>query len=208
MPSESDLRLIFTSVLEGHLSVFSDGVQKEVEHLVQGVIEMHQTVSSKFLPSAVKFHYNFNMRELVNVFQGLLAMRPETYTGPRHVVRLWYHECSRVFGDRLTTTVETQRFTKMLIDCTKKNFEENSNEDTLSLPITFTSFIDQTSDGEAAYVECDSTDTLRRVVDNMLNDYNDANPVMNLILFDQALAHVCRICRILRQPRGNALLVG
>ena len=63
------------------------------------------------------------LRELVNVFQGLLAMRPETYTGPRHVVRLWYHECSRVFGDRLTTTVETQRFTKMLIDCTKKNFE-------------------------------------------------------------------------------------
>lgn len=208
MPSESDLRLIFTSVLEGHLAVFPDVVSKELLHLVTGVIEMHQTVSTKFLPSAVKFHYNFNMRELVNVFQGLVSMHPETYTKPSQVVRLWYHECSRVFGDRLTTTTELFRFTKMLIDCAKKNFEENSNEQTLQLPITFTSFVEQTNDGEPAYVECGSLSILRRNVQQHLNEYNDSNPVMNLILFDQALAHVCRICRILCQPRGNALLVG
>ena len=208
MPSESDLRLIFTSVVEGHLSVFSESIRKEVGHLVQGVIEMHQTVASKFLPSAVKFHYNFNMRELVNVFQGLVAMSAEFYDKPRQLVRLYYHECSRVFGDRLTTTLETNRFTKMLIDCTKKNFEEHSSEEDLRLPITFTSFVEQTGDGEPAYVECGNPDTLRRYIRGHLRDYNDANPVMNLILFDQALAHVCRICRILRQPRGNALLVG
>ena len=165
MPSESDLRLIFTSVVEGHLSVFSESIRKEVGHLVQGVIEMHQTVASKFLPSAVKFHYNFNMRELVNVFQGLVAMSAEFYDKPRQLVRLYYHECSRVFGDRLTTTLETNRFTKMLIDCTKKNFEEHSSEEDLRLPITFTSFVEQTGDGEPARIrayasyDADSIDT-------------------------------------------------
>ena len=208
MPSESDLRLIFTSVLEGHLLgvQFSSKVQQEVTHLVTGVIELHQTVSSKFLPSAVKFHYNFNMRELVNVFQGLLNMHHEAYTEPKQVVRLWYHECHRVFGDRLTSTDETTRFTKMLVDCTKKNFEENSDEEVLRdlNTMVFTSFSgEQTSEGEPSYVEVRSLGALRRNVQSHLKDYNDSNPVMNLILFDQALAHVTRICRILRQPRGR-----
>ena len=31
---------------------------------------------------------------------------------------------------------------------------------------------------------------------------------MNLVLFDQAMEHVTRICRIIDLPVGNALLVG
>lgn len=31
---------------------------------------------------------------------------------------------------------------------------------------------------------------------------------MNLEMFEQAMEHVCRIARIISNPRGNALLVG
>ena len=41
-----------------------------------------------------------------------------------------------------------------------------------------------------------------------LKEYNDSNAIMNLVLFEQAVQHVCRISRILENPRGNALLVG
>lgn len=43
----------------------------------------------------------------------------------------------------------------------------------------------------------------------MLDDYNQINTAqMNLVLFMDALKHVLRISRVIRQPLGNALLLG
>lgn len=41
-----------------------------------------------------------------------------------------------------------------------------------------------------------------------LDEYNDVKAQMNLVLFDQAIEHVCRIARITELPSGHALLVG
>lgn len=42
-----------------------------------------------------------------------------------------------------------------------------------------------------------------------MEDYNQISTTkMKLVLFMDAIEHVCRISRILRQPLGNALLLG
>ena len=47
------------------------------------------------------------------------------------------------------------------------------------------------------------------MVEDFLDDYNQVNmPPMNLVLFMDAIKHLCRIARIIRQPLGNALLLG
>jgi dynein heavy chain, axonemal len=40
------------------------------------------------------------------------------------------------------------------------------------------------------------------------SNYNDSHAIMDLVLFEDAVQHVCRIARIISFPRGNALLVG
>jgi dynein heavy chain len=50
---------------------------------------------------------------------------------------------------------------------------------------------------------------LSHVLDHYLNEYNDQSTrPMKLVLFLDAISHVCRISRIIRQPLGNALLLG
>lgn len=49
---------------------------------------------------------------------------------------------------------------------------------------------------------------LKTRLESILEDYNSMNTEMNLIMFSDACEHVCRICRILGLPKGNALLMG
>ena len=48
-----------------------------------------------------------------------------------------------------------------------------------------------------------------QTVEEYLEDYNQINTApMNLVLFMDAVKHLSRISRVIRQPLGNALLLG
>lgn len=62
--------------------------------------------------------------------------------------------------------------------------------------------------GEPKYMPVRDWSTLHRLLSEAMVSYNDLVAAMNLVLFEDAMMHVCRINRILESPRGSALLVG
>jgi dynein heavy chain len=72
-------------------------------------------------------------------------------------------------------------------------------------------FVDFLNDlGEEIYQEVTDFDKLRARLNETLKEYNakPKNIKMDLVLFVDAIIHVCKIYRILNLPRGHCMLIG
>ncbi|PIN96875.1 hypothetical protein AB205_0080160, partial [Aquarana catesbeiana] len=77
-------------------------------------------------------------------------------------------------------------------------------------PIIFGDFIKVGVDkAERVYEDLTDMEKIRSVLQDYLDDYNMTNAKdVKLVFFQDAVEHVSRIARMIRQERGNALLVG
>uniref|UniRef100_H2ZKB3 AAA+ ATPase domain-containing protein n=1 Tax=Ciona savignyi TaxID=51511 RepID=H2ZKB3_CIOSA len=102
-PGQDALQVIYSSILTQHLQMggFPVAVQKMSNTLVQAALALHAKINSTFLPTAIKFHYIFNLRDLSNIFQGILFSTSDCVKNISDLVRLWMHEASRVYCDKL-----------------------------------------------------------------------------------------------------------
>merc|ERR1711871_693813 len=93
---------------------------------------------------------------------------------------------------------------------TKKHFDDAGVdvEAVQSRPLYFTSFASNSVSDNPPFIEINDFAKLKKILEDKLAEYNETNAVMNIVLFEQAIEHVCRITRIIDQPRGNALCVG
>jgi dynein heavy chain, axonemal len=73
-------------------------------------------------------------------------------------------------------------------------------------PLVFAQFVEGLE--EKKYDQFGSIDQLSDRLAEALREYNDTNAVMDLVLFEDAMKHVCRITRIISADAGHALLVG
>uniref|UniRef100_A0A4W6EXC9 Dynein axonemal heavy chain 11 n=1 Tax=Lates calcarifer TaxID=8187 RepID=A0A4W6EXC9_LATCA len=207
-PSADALATIFSSILSAHFlqGGFSYGVSRSVGTLIQAAICLHQKISQNFLPTAIRFHYIFNLRDLSNIFQGILFALPECIRYPMDLVHLWLHESSRVYSDKLMEEKDVELFNKILLDTGKRYFEGIDESMFIHQPLVYCHFAHGV--GEPRYHQASDWEKLQKTLADALEHYNELHAVMDLVLFEEAIQHVCRISRILEAPYGNALLVG
>ncbi|NWQ64257.1 DYH1 protein, partial [Neopipo cinnamomea] len=177
------------------------------EPLVDATIHVYLTITSQLLPTPAKSHYTFNLRDLSKVFQGMLMAEPSKVEDKLDLLRLWYHESCRVFCDRLVNEEDRTWFDNLM----KKKMEEfgTTFEQVIpSQPVLFGDFMEPGANVKL-YKAVDSQEKLKVVIEDYLEEYNQNNtPELKLVLFMDAIQHICRISRILRQAPGNALLLG
>uniref|UniRef100_A0A0G4GMS7 Dynein-1, subspecies f n=1 Tax=Chromera velia CCMP2878 TaxID=1169474 RepID=A0A0G4GMS7_9ALVE len=213
-PNNESIANIFTKILGKHLAPFDKQVVALQDRIIQATVEVFTSILNNptFLPSAKKFHYNFNLRDMSAVFQGLLNSNAAHYkaqnAGTTKFLRLWIHENSRVFRDRLVADFDMQQFDDIVDKVAKKVFPEEKPEQLFEEGNIYTSFVSAHGGNDKMYLPIKDMPDLRRVLQEKLTEYNETFAEMNLVLFDEAIQHVTRICRIIDQPAGNALLVG
>lgn len=149
-----------------------------IEVLVAGILN-----TPCFLPSAAKFHYQFNLflfliKDVGNIFQGLV------------------------------NASDQGELQGILEKAAGKHFGSIPKDDLFAQPLIMTSFVSAATGSERYYLLAKDMPSLKKVVEDKLTEYNETYAAMNLVLFDDAINHVCRICRITDNPCGHALLVG
>uniref|UniRef100_K3WLS4 AAA+ ATPase domain-containing protein n=1 Tax=Globisporangium ultimum (strain ATCC 200006 / CBS 805.95 / DAOM BR144) TaxID=431595 RepID=K3WLS4_GLOUD len=222
--SVASLQVIYTTFLEGYVADFVEEIRKMSAQILKAALSLHAQVGSTFRKTAANFHYEFNIRHVANVFQGLLMAKPSTFEDPLKFALLWVHESSRVYGDRLVSAQDLHKFTSIVQQQARKCFPSfnftryfapatsssaehgGASSSIQTDPILFSHFANGLRTNE--YDQVVSMQTLLVTVEEALTEHNEVFAKMELVLFKDALEHVARIVRIISNPSGHAMLVG
>ncbi|KAJ3406762.1 Dynein heavy chain 7, axonemal [Chytriomyces hyalinus] len=221
---------IFHSVLSWHFGrmEFAEEIKELAPGVIQATLNTYKWVVVNLLPTPAKTHYTFNLRDFSKVIQGMLLAKPSFFQTPDQIIRLWAHEVYRVYCDRMISDDDRYGLFAHLLDTIKEAFVcepddvfqniasgigENDSvvlmEDDMRGLVFGDILSPRKPNEDSDYIEMLDFDKMTEVVSVFLKEYNQVKKTkLNLVLFRFAIEHVARICRILKLPGGNALLVG
>eukprot|EP00931_Biecheleriopsis_adriatica_P017411 TRINITY_DN1250_c0_g1_i8.p1 TRINITY_DN1250_c0_g1~~TRINITY_DN1250_c0_g1_i8.p1 ORF type:complete len:2173 (-),score=601.12 TRINITY_DN1250_c0_g1_i8:164-6553(-) len=215
-PEQSALSTIYSTFMKGHFErlPFKGQVQEQISGIIKAALTLHGNVVSSFRKTAANFHYEFNIRHMSGVFGGLLQAKPAEFVDAEKIVLLWLHESERIYGDRLVSPADLKKYRALAADLSKKmfgkfNFQKYFQEKNPE-PLVFAPFSKGIAemDGGGFYDKIPSTERLSQLLGDALREYNENNAAMDLVLFNDAMCHVGKICRIITCSPGHPLLVG
>ncbi|XP_076842922.1 dynein axonemal heavy chain 3 [Brachyhypopomus gauderio] len=210
---------IFTTITDWHFSKgFDASFYRLGKVLVQATMAVYKDVMERFLPTPSKSHYIFNLRDFARVIKGVLLCPHTHMQEGDKLIRLWIHEVYRVFYDRLIDSQDRETFFTIIRERTSGYFKQSIDKLLCHLSpagnvsdenirgLFFGSY------GRAdvkAYDELTDVRELTKVMELYLEEFNAASKApMSLVMFQFAIEHVSRCCRVLGQHSGHLLSVG
>ncbi|CAH3196290.1 unnamed protein product, partial [Porites evermanni] len=223
-PTAESLFTIVTSILEANMAQNQGmGLPQEFhEQIVMASCTLLTSLQDVLRPSPTpgRYHYQFNLRDITRVFQGLKNCSEEMRADEEYMVSLWQHEIARVVKDRVCRSVDIKWFEKTLKTVIKENFPELPANSPSPLFITFpldAGLYSQrpVTQGRVApkilLQAINNIDEVSLCLQNFLKRYNDefSGEGLDLMISGHVMFHVIRLHRILSyKNRGNALLIG
>lgn len=214
-PTLQVLETIYSSIAIKRFVQYHPSVREAANGITACILRLYTFVIEKMPRTPTKFHYIFNLRDLSRVYEGICNATSDVIDSKPSLVRLFKHECDRVFCDRLISEEDKSLYQNEMKAILQTNFPDCLEKATEE-PVLFGDFegaVERLSTGNASedarlYRDMGGYEVVRTIFGNVLEQYNLERLPMSLVLFEQALEHLCRIHRIIRTRRGNALLVG
>eukprot|EP00392_Amoebophrya_sp_AT5.2_P001969 g1974.t1 len=216
------LRQALTDGESGFLLTFKQEVQLQAAACVSATIDVYADISETLLPTPARPHYTFNLRDVSRVFQGILMVKSLHCASKDSFQRLWIHEMSRVFHDRLVNFEDQNWFWAKLSRVLKTKYRaEQWTAEVLRVgEVTHPWGNFGRGAGSAAaatsnpllqppYEEMKDTRKLVKLLEQHNVEFNGSKSTpVQLVFFKDAISHITRIARVLSQRRGSLLLVG
>jgi dynein heavy chain, axonemal len=173
-------------VLGSHFATFDSKCQDLAPKLVNATVAvfMGLALSPQFMPTALKFHYQFNIRDCGKIVQNLMLAQASVYKGNLPgLARMWAHECHRVWLDRLRFDEDVNAYMNFMRNGIKE-LNEFKEEVIFEEPLIYTSFIAICKGHEPAYKPIETMDELKNILEDKLAEYNENIQSMELVLFN------------------------
>ncbi|GAW80997.1 dynein heavy chain [Plasmodium gonderi] len=212
-PENNTVNNIFSVLLKGYFSNFKQDVSDLVPSILKSTISLYYNIEKTFKRTATYFYYEFNLRDIHSVVKGLLTAQPSVFQDCDKLLFLWLHECERAYSDKLNK-VDKKKFKSIIVDIIKKMYNKyeinkfvmkNYND------LLFSNFHKGNSASSTyhtkAYDLCKNMEELNEYLTEELNEYNNFYN-LNIVLFNDAIKHICKLIRIIDNLKAHALLLG
>ncbi|NXG19392.1 DYH7 protein, partial [Grallaria varia] len=223
--SDETMTRIFSTVVALYLRAndFPSDFSTIGNQIVAATLEVYKKAIKNLLPTPAKSHYTFNLRDFSRVINGCLLIKKSAVENKRVMIRLFVHEVFRVFYDRLVEDDDRAWLFSLVKDIVKNHFKEafdslfahlkqgeaSVTEENMRSLCFGDYMVPELEGDERLYTEIPSIEEFGGIVEQCLDEYNQTQKTrMKLVVFRYMLEHLSRISRILKQPGGNALLVG
>lgn len=146
-----------------------------------------------------KLLFIFTTKTYKNVFfflfkKGILFSNYETCPDFNSLIRLWVHEAGRVYGDKLIDPKDIDNFKKLVVEVCKKEIEDMDEVKIFSEPLIYCHFAEGLTDPK--YMPVKAWDALSKLLQEAQINYNESVGALNLVLFEDAMSHICRYVKM------------
>lgn len=202
-PSKDSLQLIYTEFLS--IMMQSKRLQlnlpgKGAAEVARVMITVYDIISTRCTVD-VASHYIFNPRDITKWALNLLNYANED------VVDGIAYEGRRIFVDRLVTTEERQKLSKVIKDnltfLVGRDRDMTNDKET----VFYVSWMQQVLSGQTAKLSACTAESLKKSGELFLLCYSREYADLNVQLIPEVCSWLARVDRVLSQERGNLLLV-
>lgn len=106
------------------------------------------------------------------------------------LIRLYVHEANRVYGDKLVSFEDLDTFNKLVLETVKKGLPEANEVIIFEKPQIYFHYAESLNDSK--YMPSKTWTSLSAVLTEAQVGYNELVGAMNLVLFEDAMCHVCK----------------